>query len=133
MTTPVFITVNTARMPLWLMECTHNKEIIFIYYYYFYFFLLIYYFSSFSRQTYDAKNPYLSPIAASRELFTSNDRNCLHMELDITGSGIHYETGDHVAIWPMNAEGDVYRLLKVLGLWEKRDTVISIESTDRKC
>ena len=54
------------------------------------------------------------------------------MELDISGSGIEYETGDHVAVWPMNAEQDVERLLKILGLWEKRDTVVSVENTDRK-
>ena len=54
------------------------------------------------------------------------------MELDISGSDIHYETGDHVAVWPFNAEQDVHRLLRILGLWEKRDTVVSVESTDRK-
>lgn len=91
-------------------------------------------FSLFSRQTYDAKNPYFSPIVATRELFNTDltDRNCIHMELDITGSGIEYETGDHVAVWPMNAEQDVERLLKILGLWEKRDTIVSVESIDRK-
>jgi sulfite reductase alpha subunit-like flavoprotein len=54
------------------------------------------------------------------------------MEFDISGSGFDYETGDHVAVWPMNSEQDVERLLKILGLWEKRDTVISVESIDRK-
>ncbi|GBC06951.1 hypothetical protein RclHR1_07160009 [Rhizophagus clarus] len=84
------------------------------------------------RPTYDAKNPYISPIVATRELFNPNliDRNCIHMELDITGSGIDYETGDHVAVWPMNAEQNVERLLKILGLWEKRDTIITVESID---
>jgi len=84
------------------------------------------------RPTYDAKNPYVSPIVATRELFNPDlkDRNCIHMELDISGSGIHYETGDHVAVWPMNAEQDVERLLKILGLLEKRDTVVSVESID---
>lgn len=85
-----------------------------------------------TRPTYDAKNPYVSPIVATRELFNPNleGRNCIHMELDISGSGIDYETGDHVAVWPMNAEQDVERLLKILGLWEKRDTIVSVESID---
>uniref|UniRef100_A0A1D1XMN8 NADPH--cytochrome P450 reductase n=1 Tax=Anthurium amnicola TaxID=1678845 RepID=A0A1D1XMN8_9ARAE len=85
-----------------------------------------------TRQTYDAKNPYSSPIVATRELFNPDlkDRNCIHIELDVSGSGIDYETGDHVAVWPMNAEQDVERLLKVLSLWEKRDTVVSVESID---
>ncbi|RIA87265.1 NADPH-dependent cytochrome P450 oxidoreductase [Glomus cerebriforme] len=85
-----------------------------------------------TRPTYDAKNPYPSPIVDSRDLFSPSltDRNCVHMELDITGSGIYYETGDHVAVWPVNAEQNVERLLKILGLWEKRDTVVTVESTD---
>ncbi|CAG8575760.1 11072_t:CDS:2, partial [Racocetra persica] len=83
-----------------------------------------------TRATYDAKNPFPSAITASRELFNSTERNCVHMELDITGSGLYYQSGDHVAVWPMNPEQDVYRLLKVLGLWEKKDTVVTIESTD---
>ncbi|CAG8564748.1 18697_t:CDS:2, partial [Acaulospora morrowiae] len=82
------------------------------------------------QQVYDSKNPYPSTIIESRELFNSTDRNCIHMELDITGSGISYQSGDHVAIWPINPEQDVYRLLKVLGLWEKKDTVVIVESTD---
>ncbi|CAG8778526.1 6310_t:CDS:2 [Gigaspora margarita] len=83
-----------------------------------------------TRVAYDAKNPYPSPITASRELFSSTDRNCVHMELDIAGSGLYYQSGDHVAVWPMNPEQEVYRLLKVLGLWEKKDTIIKVESTD---
>ncbi|CAG8538322.1 14473_t:CDS:2 [Funneliformis caledonium] len=82
------------------------------------------------RPTYDAKNPYPAPITITHDLFKSTIRNCVHLELDIEGSGINYEAGDHVAIWPMNAEQDVVRLLKILGLWEKRDTVVSVESTD---
>ena len=58
-----------------------------------------------SRPTYDSKNPYAAPITVSRELFeASADRHCLHMEIDISGSGITYQAGDHVAIWPVNAE-----------------------------
>jgi NADPH-ferrihemoprotein reductase len=85
-----------------------------------------------NRPTYDAKNPYSSPIVATRELFNPNllDRNCIHIELDVSGSGVDYETGDHVAVWPMNAEQDVEKLLKILGLWEKKDTVVEVESTD---
>ncbi|KAG9298649.1 hypothetical protein G9A89_012717 [Geosiphon pyriformis] len=83
-----------------------------------------------TRPNYDAKHPYPAFIRHSRELFNVLDRNCVHMELDITGSGLTYESGDHVAIWPMNPEQDVYKLLKVLGLSEKKDQVVMIENTD---
>lgn len=84
-----------------------------------------------SKGIHDAKNPYPSPIAVSRELFQIvDDRNCVHIELNIEGSGITYQHGDHVGVWPSNADVEVDRLLCALGLYEKRDTVIGIESLD---
>ncbi|EIN12678.1 NADPH-dependent cytochrome P450 oxidoreductase [Punctularia strigosozonata HHB-11173 SS5] len=84
-----------------------------------------------TRGIHDAKNPYPAPIKVARELFAAGaDRNCVHIELDIEGSGISYQHGDHVGVWPSNAEVEVERLLCVLGLHDKRDTVINIESLD---
>ncbi len=54
----------------------------------------------------------------------------MHIELNIEGSGIAYQHGDHVGVWPSNAELEVERLLCALGLHNKRDTVIGIESLD---
>lgn len=79
---------------------------------------------------YNAHNPYIAPIAESRELFTVRDRNCLHMEIDISGSNINYTTGDHVAVWPTNAGMEVDRFVKVFGLEEKRHNVISVKALD---
>jgi len=84
-----------------------------------------------SKGIHDAKNPYASPISASRELFQNTyTRNCVHVEFDIEGSGITYQHGDHVGVWPSNPDVEVERLLCALGLSEKRDTVIGIESLD---
>jgi NADPH-ferrihemoprotein reductase len=52
------------------------------------------------------------------------------VELNIEGSGITYQHGDHVGVWPSNPDLEVERLLCALGLSEKRDTVIGIESLD---
>ncbi|OXV05818.1 hypothetical protein Egran_06414 [Elaphomyces granulatus] len=79
---------------------------------------------------YSAHNPYIAPIAESRELFTVKDRNCLHMEIDIAGSGMSYQTGDHIAVWPTNPGVEVDRFLEVLGLAKKRHTVIRIKGLD---
>lgn len=54
----------------------------------------------------------------------------MHLELGIEGSGITYQHGDHVGVWPSNPEVEVNRLLCALGLWDKRDHVIGIESLD---
>ncbi|KAI0304400.1 NADPH-dependent cytochrome P450 oxidoreductase [Multifurca ochricompacta] len=84
-----------------------------------------------SKGIHDAKNPYASPISVSRELFqNTQNRNCVHVELGIEGSGITYQHGDHVGVWPSNPDIEVERLLCALGLSEKRDTVIGIESLD---
>ncbi|KAH9933139.1 cytochrome P450 oxidoreductase [Epithele typhae] len=84
-----------------------------------------------SKGIHDAKNPYPSPITVARELFTdAADRNCIHVELNTENSGITYQHGDHVGVWPSNAEAEVDRLLCTLGLHDKKDAVIQIESLD---
>ncbi|KPI39042.1 NADPH--cytochrome [Cyphellophora attinorum] len=79
---------------------------------------------------FNAHNPYIAPIAESRELFTVKDRNCLHVEIDVSNSNISYTTGDHIAVWPTNAGMEVDRFVKVFGLEEKRDRVISMKGLD---
>ncbi|KIW60491.1 NADPH-cytochrome P450 reductase [Exophiala xenobiotica] len=79
---------------------------------------------------YNAHNPFIAPIAESRELFTVKDRNCLHMEIDVSGSGLSYTTGDHIAVWPTNAGMEVDRFMKTFGLEEKRHTVITLKGLD---
>ncbi|KAH8104496.1 cytochrome P450 oxidoreductase [Cristinia sonorae] len=84
-----------------------------------------------SRGIHDAKNPFPATVSTARELFAVDaDRNCVHVELSIEGSGMTYQHGDHVGVWPSNAEVEVERLLCALGLHDKKDTVINIESLD---
>lgn len=83
-----------------------------------------------SKGPYNGHNPFIAPIAESKELFTVKDRNCLHMEIDISGSNISYTTGDHVAVWPTNAGMEVDRFVKIFGLEQKRNTVITVKGVD---
>ncbi|KAJ7163271.1 putative cytochrome P450 oxidoreductase [Mycena filopes] len=84
-----------------------------------------------TKGIHDAKNPYPAPISAARELFQSTaERNCVHVELSTEGSGITYQHGDHVGVWPSNPDLEVDRLLYTLGLFDKKDNVIGIESLD---
>ena len=83
-----------------------------------------------SKGPYNAHNPFIAPIAESREIFHDPTRNCLHMEIDIEGSNLSYTTGDHIAIWPNNAGNEVDRFLDVLGLKDKRDTVFTVKGLD---
>ncbi|ODN75426.1 hypothetical protein L202_06577 [Cryptococcus amylolentus CBS 6039] len=82
---------------------------------------------------YGAKNPFPAPVLASRELFkVGGDRNCVHIEFDITGSGMNYQHGDHVGVWPSNPDVEVDRFLAVLGLNDphRRQAIVDIESFD---
>ncbi|KAL2826565.1 hypothetical protein BJY01DRAFT_241325 [Aspergillus pseudoustus] len=76
------------------------------------------------------RNPYLAPLVHSTELFRASDRNCLHLELDIQGSGLEYRTGDHIAVWPINSNVEIDRFLRVHGLAERRHEVIEIKPVD---
>lgn len=83
-----------------------------------------------TRGVFDAKNPYAAPLLSTRELFADGDRNCVFAEFGIEDSGIRYQTGDHVGLWPLNPDAEVQRFLRVLGLEDKRDQVIDIKSLD---
>lgn len=79
---------------------------------------------------YNAHNPFIAPIAESTEIFHDKTRNCLHMEVDISGSNLSYTTGDHIAVWPNNAGKEVDRFIGVLNMDDKRETVISVKGMD---
>jgi NADPH-ferrihemoprotein reductase len=83
-----------------------------------------------SSTEYGPQSPYIAKVLGSKELFESPDRNCLHIDIDLRGSGLVYETGDHVAVWPSNSDIEVDRFLRVFGLAEKRLTVIHISALE---
>lgn len=83
-----------------------------------------------AKGPFNAHNPYIAPIAESRELFSVRDRNCLHMEVDVSGSNLTYQTGDHIAVWPTNPGEEVDRFIAILDLTNKRHRVISVKALE---
>ncbi len=83
-----------------------------------------------SKGPYNAHNPYIAPISESTEIFKDAERNCLHLEVDISESNLSYTTGDHIAVWPTNAGREVDRFLDVLNMQDKRGTVITVKGLD---
>ena len=83
-----------------------------------------------SKGPYNSHNPYIAPIVQSEEIFTSQERNCLHLEVDISGSTLSYQTGDHIAVWPTNAGLEVDRFIDIVGLRNKRSKVITVKGLD---
>jgi NADPH-ferrihemoprotein reductase len=70
-------------------------------------------------------------IKTSRELFNSSERNCIHIDLDVTEHpDLHYKTGDHLGVWPMNPDEEVDRVLEALGRSNERNVPITIKSLD---
>ncbi|RAL15061.1 NADPH cytochrome P450 oxidoreductase family protein [Aspergillus homomorphus CBS 101889] len=71
------------------------------------------------------------PISSARQLFSTPDRHCLHLDLDLTCQPeLTYKTDDHLAIWPGNSDAEVERLLQVLGRADRREVPIVIRSVD---
>ncbi|XP_062887498.1 NADPH--cytochrome P450 reductase-like [Mobula hypostoma] len=79
---------------------------------------------------FDAKNPFLAPVTLNRKLNKGGERHLMHLELDISGSKIRYESGDHVAVFPMNDSTIVTEIGKVLN--SELDVVFSLKNLDEE-
>ena len=67
-------------------------------------------------------------VVSTGELFASGERSCMFAEFDLQNSGLTYQAGDHLGVWPTNPEEEVERCLRPLGLDPR--SVISITSLD---
>lgn len=79
------------------------------------------------RPAFDAKNPYLAPVVENRELY-KGPRSCMHIEVNIDGSRLRYESGDHIGVVAQNDDTIVDRIGQLLQV--DLDTVITLKNID---
>lgn len=77
---------------------------------------------------FDLHQPYVAPVVKSYELCKGAERSCIHSEIDVSGSNIKYSTGDHLAIWPSNADEKVKEFLEIFNL--SSETVFDLKPLD---
>lgn len=80
-----------------------------------------------------SSNPHAASVVVAKDIVNESGRKVIHVELDISnGKGMKYQSGDHLAVWPVNPDMEVERLCKLLGLSKQaRDEAIEIRNKDQ--
>ncbi|OUS23348.1 sulfite reductase [NADPH] flavoprotein, alpha-component [Thalassotalea sp. 42_200_T64] len=82
-----------------------------------------------SASVYNKENPFVATVLANQKI-TGRDSNKVvqHVEIDLSDSGLSYQPGDALGIWPVNDTELVTQLIAKLGLVADETVSINNES-----
>lgn len=72
-------------------------------------------------------NPVAVPVI-DNILLTQPPRRTMHLELALEDSGINYQPGDSIGVYPQNPAGAAHKVIAALGLSEQQSITINTES-----
>ncbi|HEU0197373.1 MAG TPA: assimilatory sulfite reductase (NADPH) flavoprotein subunit [Nevskiaceae bacterium] len=68
-------------------------------------------------QAWTREHPFAAEVLVNQRIVgTGSGKDVRHIELSLQGSGLHYEPGDALGVWPTQAPELVSRIVEVLGL-----------------
>lgn len=77
-----------------------------------------------TESAYSRKNPFSAPLAVNRKLTAEgSNKDTRHFEISLAGSGLAYEVGDSLGVFPSNNPGLVDLVLKELGFTGEEQVV----------
>lgn len=79
----------------------------------------------------NSKNPFYAEITNSKHLcHLDHERECIHIELDVSKikNTPVYESGDHVAIWPINPKDEVDLIMDLFNIKDKKTQKIKFKA-----
>ncbi|MFS6936877.1 assimilatory sulfite reductase (NADPH) flavoprotein subunit [Neisseria animaloris] len=70
-----------------------------------------------AAQVYTKEQPFTASLAVRQKITARNaEKDVQHIEIDLSGSGIRYQAGDSLGIWPLNAPDLVAEILALNNL-----------------
>jgi sulfite reductase (NADPH) flavoprotein alpha-component len=74
---------------------------------------------------YDKKNPFPAEVLENINLNGAGSaKETRHVEISLEGSGLHYDAGDALGVYPLNSDSDVQAIIKA-GNW-KTDEIVPL-------
>jgi sulfite reductase (NADPH) flavoprotein alpha-component len=70
-----------------------------------------------ARPGYSRDNPFAANVLANQRIVArDSEREVRHLEISLSGSGLRYQSGDSLGVWPVHSPGQIGQWLEALAL-----------------